>query len=83
MNGANDLRFFVDKVTQLTTVEVEQNSDGATDVDSAFGSIAVHVVVQEPRSLVIDVHRPAPLIFTYKSTNIQQLEHYSPIKLHN
>lgn len=57
------LRFIVDVESQLASFQVEEDSDGGADIDPAVGTIAVDVVVQEPGALMIDVHRPALVIF--------------------
>jgi len=58
------LRFFVDKITELVAIQVEENPNGGAHIDATFRSITMNVVVEEPGSLLVDVHRPAPLVFT-------------------
>ena len=47
-------------------VQVEEDANGRAHIDSAFRSITVNVIVEEPRSLMIDIHRPASLVFAYE-----------------
>ena len=61
------LRFFVDKITELVAIQVEENPNGGAHIDATFRSITMNVVVEEPGSLLVDVHRPAPLVFTYST----------------
>ena len=44
-------------------VQVKEDTNGRTHIDSAFRSITVHIIMKEPRPLMIDVHRPASLVF--------------------
>lgn len=57
------LRFFVHVEAEPVPVEIEEHADGGAGVDAAVRPVAVHVGVQKPRALVIDVHGPAELVF--------------------
>lgn len=58
------LGLFVDVETQLASIEIEEDANCRTDIDPTFCSVTVNVIVEEPGTLMIDIHRPAHLVLT-------------------
>jgi len=56
-------------------VQVQEHANGGSHLDATVAPLFVATTVHKPRSLLVDVHTPARLVFTCKTTTNKRVWH--------